>query len=61
MLNLLKSTKILLPFVVLVAVLTLAMPRHGEFEYHYRKGGKWNYETLVAPFSFPILKTQEQI
>lgn len=45
----------------MVFVLTVAMPRNGEFEYNYRKGDRWNYETLVAPFSFPILKTEEQI
>lgn len=61
MLKFLGKPKVLLPFIAMVGVLTLFMPRTGEFEYHYRKGGKWNYETLVAPFSFPILKTPEQI
>lgn len=61
MLKILKSPKVILPFLVMLTVLTLCMPRIGEFEYHYRKGGKWNYETLVAPFAFPILKTPDQI
>lgn len=61
MFKLLKSPKILVPFIVMLAIITVAMPRNGEFEYHYRKGGKWNYETLVAQFSFPILKTADQI
>ncbi len=61
MLKILKSPKVFIPLLVMLAVLTIAMPRNGAFEYHYRKGGKWNYETLVAPFSFPILKTNEQI
>ena len=56
-----RPWKAVLPFVVLVAALLLSMPRKGEFQYKYRRGGKWNYETLVAPFSFPILKTQEQL
>lgn len=55
------SWKIVVPVAILVTVLTLCMPRYGEFEYHYRKGAKWNYETLVAPFDFPILKTEEQL
>lgn len=55
------TPKIIIPFAVLVAVLTLCMPRVGEFEYHYGKGTKWNYETLVAPFDFPILKTEQQL
>ncbi len=61
MLKILKSPKVFIPLIVMVAVLAVSMPRNGEFEYHYRKGGKWNYETLVAPFSFPVLKTAEQI
>lgn len=56
-----KSFKYLVPSAILVVLLTLAMPRTGKFEYNYRKGSQWNYETLVAPFNFPILKTQEQI
>lgn len=56
-----KSFKILVPTFVLVAVLTVIMPRYGEFEYQYRKGSRWNYETLVAPFDFPVLKTADQI
>ena len=51
----------LIPSAVLVVLLTLIMPRTGKFEYNYRKGSQWNYETLVAPFNFPILKTPEQI
>ena len=56
-----KSFKILFPTVMLIAVLTVIMPRYGEFEYHYRKGSRWTYETLVAPFDFPVLKTADQI
>lgn len=56
-----KSIRILIPTALLIAVLTAIMPRYGEFEYHYRKGSRWNYETLVAPFDFPVLKTADQI
>jgi len=55
------SLKLLIPTAVLVIVLAGIMPRRGEFEYHYSKGGKWNYETLVASFDFPILKTEAQM
>ncbi|MCQ2154361.1 MAG: HDIG domain-containing protein [Bacteroidales bacterium] len=56
-----KFSRIVLPFLTAVILLTILMPRTGKFDYVYHKGGKWNYETLVAPFNFPILKTQEQI
>ncbi len=56
-----ELSRYLIPGAILVVLLTLIMPRTGKFEYNYRKGSQWNYETLVAPFSFPILKTDEQI
>lgn len=59
--NIGKTSRIVLPFLVAVVLLTIFMPRIGKFDYIYHKGSKWNYETLIAPFNFPILKTQEQI
>ena len=43
------------------AVLVLFMPRTAKFNYDYRKGSPWPYETLVSQFDFPILKTEEQL
>ncbi len=37
------------------------MPRTAKFNYDYKKGTPWPYETLVSQFDFPILKTEEQI
>ena len=37
------------------------MPRTAKFNYDYKKGSPWPYETLVSQFDFPILKTEEQI
>jgi hypothetical protein len=37
------------------------MPRTAKFNYDYRKGSPWPYETLVSQFDFPILKTEEQM
>lgn len=59
--NIGKFSRIIFPFLAVVILLTVFMPRTGKFDYVYHKGTKWNYETLVAPFNFPILKTQEQI
>jgi len=55
------SLKAFISLAVVVIILSVFMPRRGEFEYHYSKGGKWNYETLVASFDFPILKTDAQL
>ena len=45
----------------LLALLLLIMPRGGKFNFDYKKGSPWAYETLVSQFDFPILKTDEQI
>lgn len=36
-------------------------PKVGSFQYEYQKGMAWRYETLYAPFDFPIHKTQEEL
>ena len=51
----------LLPLAILFAVLVLLMPRTAKFNYDYRKGSPWPYETLVSQFDFPILKTEDQL
>lgn len=55
------SYKVYLPLLILFLVLVFIMPRSGKFNYDYKKGSTWLYETLIAQFDFPILKTQEQI
>jgi len=51
----------LLPFAILFLVLLFALPRIAKLSLDYRKGQPWKYETLFAPFDFPILKTDEQM
>ena len=50
-----------IPFVVLLLVFFAIFPRTAKFNYDYKKGSAWKYETLLAQFDFPILKTDEQI
>ena len=49
------------PLVLVFAVLVLLMPRTAKFNYDYKKGSPWPYETLISQFDFPILKTEDQI
>ena len=37
------------------------MPRTVKFKYEYQKMKPWQYESLYAPFNFPIYKTAEQL
>ena len=56
-----KIPRRLLPLAIVFAVLVIFMPRTAKFNYDYRKGSPWPYETLVSQFDFPILKTEEQL
>ena len=50
-----------LPLLIVAALIAAVAPRTAKFGYDYKKGSTWNYETLFAPFDFPILKTAEQM
>lgn len=56
-----KDWKVYVPLVILFLILVLLMPRSGKFNYDYKKGAPWMYESLVAQFDFPILKTEAQL
>lgn len=52
--------RVYLPLILLFVLLVFLMPRSSRFMYDYKKGAPWQYETLIAQFDFPILKTEEQ-
>ena len=56
-----KGIKIYLPLILLFVAILLLMPKVPRFSYDYKKGSPWMYETLIAQFDFPILKTDAQI
>ncbi len=56
-----KIPRKFIPLILVFAVLVLLMPRTAKFNYDYKKGAAWPYETLISQFDFPILKTDEQI
>ena len=51
----------LLVIFVICAVTVYLFPKVGTFQYEYQKGMPWQYETLYAPFDFPIYKTEEEL
>lgn len=55
-----KKFKVYLPLIIIFILLVFLMPRSSRFSYDYKKGSPWKYETLIAQFDFPILKTDEQ-
>ncbi len=56
-----KIPRKFIPLLIVFAVLVLLMPRTAKFNYDYKKGSPWPYETLISQFDFPILKTDEQL
>lgn len=59
--NLPSRFRVYAPLICLFALLVFLMPRSPKFNFDYRKGSPWMYETLVAQFDFPILKTESQL
>jgi hypothetical protein len=50
-------------FIILVSTLLTIyfFPKSNRFQYDFDEGEPWEYETLYAPFSFPIEKTEDAI
>lgn len=48
-------------FAIGVAIVVFLFPKEGKFKYEFQKGKPWMHEVLVAPFDFPIYKTEESI
>lgn len=44
-----------------LVVIGLLYPNRAYFNYEFQQGTKWEYETLKAPFNFPIVRTFDEI
>ena len=56
-----KGIRTYLPLIALFFLLVFLMPRSPKFNFDFKKGSPWMYETLIAQFDFPILKTDAQL
>ena len=56
-----KRFRAYMPLIALFLLLVFIMPKSPKFNYDYRKGSPWMYETLIAQFDFPVLKTEAQL
>ena len=56
-----ESLKRILLYLAAAVILFFLFPSAGKFKYEYQKGRPWMHETLIAPFDFPIYKTQQEI
>lgn len=48
-------------FLVSAAIIFYLLPREGQFKYEYQMGKPWNYGLIVAPFDFPMQKTDKEL
>ena len=46
---------------IICAITVYLYPRTGSFQYDYQKGMPWRYESLHAPFDYPIYKTEDEL
>ena len=46
---------------VICGTIVHLFPKAGSFQYEFQKGSPWRYETLKAPFDFPIYKTETEL
>lgn len=57
----LRTIFILCVFLIASIIVVYLLPREGKFRYEYQRGSIWQHEDLLAPFSFPIYKSEEEI
>lgn len=48
-------------FALTTALIVYMFPRSGSFKYEFQKGKPWMHETLMAPYDFPILKSEVEL
>ena len=56
-----KTIQIILIYVISILLVYFMFPREGKFKFEYSKNKPWMHETLVAPFDFPIYKSDQQV
>ncbi len=56
-----KKYRVYIPLVGVFLLFTTIFPRSPKFNYDFKQGSPWMYETLVAKFPFPLIKTEEEM
>lgn len=56
-----KDIRRALLFIAAIAVVLYIFPRQGKFRYEYLPGIPWQHNPLIAPFNFPIYKTENEL
>ena len=56
-----KSTFRFLLFVFTLIIILFLFPRQAKFKYEFTKGKPWLHESIIAPFDFSILKSEDEL
>jgi putative nucleotidyltransferase with HDIG domain len=48
-------------FVIAGIILVFLFPWEGKFRYEFQKGRPWQHDEYIAPFNFPIYKTDQEV
>lgn len=48
-------------FLLAAVIIVGIFPKEGKFRYEFQRGKPWMHEDLIAPFDFPILKTETEL
>lgn len=48
-------------FLLTSLLIVYMLPREGKFRYEFQRGRPWMHETLIAPFNFPIYKSESEL
>ncbi len=55
------NIKVGLLFLLTALLIVYILPREGTFRYEFQRGRPWLHETLIAPFDFPIYKSDAEL
>jgi len=56
-----RKVYIFILFFICALVLITIMPKEVKFKYEFQKGSPWQHETLIAPYNFPIYKSDAEM
>ncbi len=56
-----NSISVISFFLVTALLILYLLPREGKFRYEFQRGRPWLHETLIAPFDFPVYKSDQEV
>lgn len=56
-----KRISVIFLFIIAISIIVFLIPKEIRYKFEYQKGKPWLHETLLAPFDFPINKTEKEI